>query len=96
MNDKKRLTTSHKRMSVRDWWPSQLNLNILHQHSSLSNPMGKKFNYDYYDESDFGGGMTFGAGAKLPISGYSLMVDYAYQDLGWLDSVNRFTIGFRF
>jgi catalase-peroxidase len=23
----------------RDWWPDQLNLSILHQHSSLSNPM---------------------------------------------------------
>ena len=29
----------------RDWWPNQLNLNILHQHSSLSNPMGQDFNY---------------------------------------------------
>ena len=29
----------------RDWWPNQLNLRILHQHSSLSNPMGKAFNY---------------------------------------------------
>jgi catalase-peroxidase len=28
-----------------DWWPNQLNLKILHQHSALSNPMGKKFNY---------------------------------------------------
>jgi catalase-peroxidase len=28
-----------------DWWPNQLNLNILHQHSSLSNPMGSDFNY---------------------------------------------------
>src|ERR1700751_59907 len=28
-----------------DWWPEQLNLAILHQHSSLSNPMGEKFNY---------------------------------------------------
>ena len=28
-----------------DWWPNQLNLNILHQHSSLSNPMDKNFNY---------------------------------------------------
>ncbi len=28
-----------------NWWPNQLNLNILHQHSSLSNPMGKTFNY---------------------------------------------------
>jgi len=31
--------------SNRDWWPNQLNLNILHQHSALSNPMGKAFNY---------------------------------------------------
>jgi catalase-peroxidase len=31
--------------SNRDWWPEQLNLGILHQHSSLSNPMGDEFNY---------------------------------------------------
>ncbi len=29
----------------RDWWPNQLNLKILHQHSSESSPMGKSFNY---------------------------------------------------
>ena len=29
----------------RDWWPNQLNLAILHQHSSLSNPMGESFDY---------------------------------------------------
>lgn len=29
----------------RDWWPNQLKLNILRQHSSLSNPMGDAFNY---------------------------------------------------
>lgn len=29
----------------RDWWPNQLNLSILHQNSSLSNPMGTAFNY---------------------------------------------------
>ncbi len=28
-----------------DWWPNQLNLKVLHQHSNLSNPMGKKFDY---------------------------------------------------
>ncbi len=28
-----------------DWWPKQLNLDILHQHSSKSNPMGEGFNY---------------------------------------------------
>ena len=31
--------------SNKDWWPSQVNLKILHQHSSLSDPMGKDFNY---------------------------------------------------
>jgi len=31
--------------SNRDWWPNQLNLRILHQNSSLSNPMGEGFNY---------------------------------------------------
>jgi len=29
----------------RNWWPDQLNLAILHQHSSLSNPMGEAFDY---------------------------------------------------
>ncbi|WP_421799021.1 catalase/peroxidase HPI [Haliscomenobacter sp.] len=29
----------------RDWWPNQLQLGILRQHSSLSNPMGEDFNY---------------------------------------------------
>jgi len=31
--------------SNRDWWPNQLNLRILHQHSALSNPMDADFNY---------------------------------------------------
>ncbi|SDF87613.1 catalase-peroxidase [Dyadobacter soli] len=29
----------------RDWWPNQLKLSILRQHSSLSNPMGEQFDY---------------------------------------------------
>jgi catalase-peroxidase len=29
----------------RDWWPNQLDLSVLHQHSPLSNPMGSDFNY---------------------------------------------------
>jgi catalase-peroxidase len=29
----------------RDWWPNQLDLHVLHQHSSLSNPMGEGFDY---------------------------------------------------
>ncbi|MGI9160880.1 MAG: catalase/peroxidase HPI, partial [Saprospiraceae bacterium] len=31
--------------SNRDWWPNQLKLNILRQHSALSNPMGEQFDY---------------------------------------------------
>ncbi len=31
--------------SNQDWWPNQLNLDILHQRSSKSNPMGEEFNY---------------------------------------------------
>lgn len=30
---------------LREWWPNRLNLNILRQHSSLSNPMDADFNY---------------------------------------------------
>lgn len=38
----------------RDWWPNQLNLKILHQHSSLSDPMGENFNYaDEFKSLDF-------------------------------------------
>ena len=37
--------TSGSGTSNQDWWPNQLKLDILHQHSSLSNPMGDDFNY---------------------------------------------------
>jgi len=30
--------------SNQDWWPNQLNLRILHQHSHMGNPMGEEFN----------------------------------------------------
>jgi hypothetical protein len=67
--------------------------------------MGKKFNYDYTnngnlmddsgfeDRQDFDmtAGITFGGGIKIPVSTYSLQIDYAYQDMGFLDSVHRFS-----
>src|SRR5215212_8502905 len=37
--------TTSTRRSNRDWWPNMLNLGILRQHSSLSDPMGADFNY---------------------------------------------------
>jgi catalase/peroxidase HPI len=50
MDDKTALTTSAGKCPVmpranRDWWPNQLNLQVLHQHSTLSNPMGEAFDY---------------------------------------------------
>lgn len=51
MEEMKCPVTGKKRMiagggaSNKDWWPNQLNLKILHQHSDLSNPMGAEFNY---------------------------------------------------
>lgn len=37
--------TNAKAQSNRNWWPNQLNLNILHQHAPKSNPLGDDFNY---------------------------------------------------
>ena len=38
----------------RDWWPNQLNLRILHQHSAKSNPLGEGFNYaEEFKKLDF-------------------------------------------
>ncbi len=37
--------TAGRGTSNRDWWPNMLNLNILRQHSSKSNPMGEEFDY---------------------------------------------------
>jgi catalase-peroxidase len=37
--------TTDGMQSNRDWWPNQLNLKILHQHSAKSNPLGADFNY---------------------------------------------------
>ncbi|MCC2097188.1 MAG: catalase-peroxidase, partial [Hyphomicrobiales bacterium] len=34
-----------EKQSVMDWWPNALNLDILHQHDSKTNPLGKDFNY---------------------------------------------------
>ncbi|WP_147534269.1 catalase/peroxidase HPI [Bacillus marasmi] len=40
--------------SNRDWWPNQLNLNILHQHDRKSNPMGEDFNYvEEFEKLDY-------------------------------------------
>ena len=39
------MTSASRGTSNRDWWPNQLNLNILHQHALASNPMGSDFNY---------------------------------------------------
>ncbi len=39
------MTSASRGTSNRDWWPNQLNLNILHQHAPASNPMDPDFDY---------------------------------------------------
>jgi catalase-peroxidase len=48
MNENSKCPVTHSAgggTSNRDWWPNQLNLKILHQHSTKSNPMGEEFSY---------------------------------------------------
>jgi len=41
-------------MSIRDWWPNQLNLKILHQNSPMINPMDAEFKYaEEFKKLDF-------------------------------------------
>ena len=42
---KDKVLTAAEGTTIREWWPNQLNLDMLHQRSSKSNPMGKDFNY---------------------------------------------------
>ncbi|MBV8524558.1 MAG: catalase-peroxidase, partial [Acetobacteraceae bacterium] len=35
----------HRGRTNRDWWPSQLNLQVLHHHCPLNNPLGSAFDY---------------------------------------------------
>lgn len=44
-NGNKNIGAAGEGTSNRDWWPNQLKINILRQHSELSNPMDKNFNY---------------------------------------------------
>ncbi|GAB6096781.1 catalase/peroxidase HPI [Desulfatiferula olefinivorans] len=39
------MASAGKGTSNKDWWPNQLNLNMLHQHSAKSNPMGEDYRY---------------------------------------------------
>jgi catalase-peroxidase len=38
-------TGGSRAFSNRDWWPNQLDISVLHQHSTLSDPMGEAFDY---------------------------------------------------
>ncbi|MBN2738035.1 MAG: catalase/peroxidase HPI [Spirochaetales bacterium] len=47
-------TPANQGTKNRDWWPKQLNISILHQHSQLSNPMDRDFNYaEEFKKLDF-------------------------------------------
>ena len=50
MSEESKCPVNHKQIAGggttnRDWWPNQLRLDLLHQHSSKSNPMEEDFNY---------------------------------------------------
>jgi len=45
MNEDSKFHITGRGASNQDWWPNQLRIDILHQHSSKSNPMGEDFNY---------------------------------------------------
>jgi catalase-peroxidase len=51
MNEESKVTggtdkpTAGRGTSNRDWWPNQLNLQVLHQHCPMRNPLGEEFNY---------------------------------------------------
>ncbi len=48
------ISTSNTGTKNTDWWPNQLNLNILHQHDKKSNPMEEDFNYkDAFNSLDY-------------------------------------------
>ncbi len=36
---------AHRPLSNQDWWPDQINVQVLHQHSPTSNPLGAEFDY---------------------------------------------------
>ena len=43
-------------IGLRDWWPNQLDISILHQHNEKSNPMGNEFNYkEHFKKIDYDG-----------------------------------------
>ena len=50
--------------------------------------MGQRFQIDT-------GGFSAGAGVRLPVSEWNITLDYAYFDFGVLDSVHRFSLGFK-
>src|SRR5690625_4173490 len=48
------MVTPDRGPTNKDWWPNQLNLKILHQHSSKSNPMDEDFNYaEEFEKLDY-------------------------------------------
>ena len=50
------ITTSNKpgKTQNKDWWPNMLNVNILHQHDTKSNPLGEEFDYQAeFDKLDY-------------------------------------------
>jgi len=67
MSDVSKCPVMGRGTTNRDWWPNQLKLTILHQHTAKSNPLGANFNYaDEFKKLDL---------AALKQDLYALMTD---------------------
>ena len=52
--------------------------------------------YDNRNSFNLTSGYTFGFGLKIPVSMTNMQIDYAYQDMGYLDTVHRFSFDIKF
>ena len=81
-------THSSSGTSNKDWWPNQLNLNILHQHDVKSNPMDDDYDYrKEFEKIDYDALkkdseiiLDCGAGGQAALTGKTL-VDMGYTNV---------------
>ncbi len=64
--------------------------------SILPQELGDASPFSGRESFGFDAGATFGFGLKLPVSMAAMQFDYAYQDMGYLDTVHRFSFDLKF
>jgi catalase-peroxidase len=81
--------------SNRDWWPNQLRLGVLRQHSALSNPMGGDFKYaDDFAKLDFQG-LKAGHAVKVPFTPGRMDASQEQTDVASFAVLEPIADGFR-